>query len=99
MSFCRFHGSVPEPCTLCEAASRQPGTVTPLNLSQPYWAKKLYEEAMRDLVVFGTSAPFIYKPIPWYRRAWWRVLHYRNRVRDAWLVLIGRKDASDPCEF
>jgi hypothetical protein len=42
-----------------------------------------------------------YKPKPPTRweRFTWRVLHYRNRVRDAWLVLIGRKDVCDPCEF
>jgi hypothetical protein len=64
-------------------------------LSQTIWAQKLYNEAMRDLVIFGTSTPWIYKKATLWERFKWRIQAYAERVRDAWLVLIGRAHIAD----
>lgn len=63
--------------------------------SQKLWAQKLYNEMMRDLVIFGSTHPYIYKKATMWERLKWRVLAYKNRVRDAWLVLVGKADIYD----
>jgi hypothetical protein len=64
-------------------------------ITQTLWAQKLYNEAMRDLVIFGTTTPYIYKKASLWRRFRWRVLGFAERVRDAWLVLIGKAHIAD----
>lgn len=64
-------------------------------LSQTMWSQKLYNEMMRDLVIFGTTHPYIYKKPTLWERFKYRVLCYRDRMRDAWLVLTGRAHISD----
>lgn len=61
-------------------------------VSQSMWAQKLYNEAMRDLIIFGTTTPYIYKKASRWQRLKWRLQDYAWRVRDAWLVLIGKAE-------
>jgi hypothetical protein len=63
--------------------------------AQAYYAQKLYNEAIRDLIIFGTTHPYIYKKPTLWQRFKYRVLAYRDRVRDAWLVLVGRAHIAD----
>lgn len=56
------------------------------------WAQKLYNEAMRDLIVFGTSTPYIYKKPTLWQRIKWPVRDFFGRVRDAWKVLTGKAE-------
>lgn len=62
---------------------------------QAQWNQKLYNEMMRDLIIFGTTHPYIYKKATLWERFKWRVLAYKDRIRDAWLVLIGKADIYD----
>jgi hypothetical protein len=64
-------------------------------LSESVWAQKLYNEMMRDLVIFGTTHPYIYKKATLWERFKWRLLAYKVRARDAWLVLTGRAHIAD----
>lgn len=59
------------------------------------WAQKLYNEAMRDLVILGTSAPYIYKKPTLWQRIKWPIHGFFSRVRDAWDVLIGKASIND----
>ena len=65
-------------------------------ISQSLWAQKLYNEAMRDLVIFGTSTPYIYKEPTLWQRIKWPVRDFFERVRDAWKVLMGRAEIAEP---
>jgi hypothetical protein len=64
--------------------------------SQTLWAQKLYNEAMRDLIIFGTTHPHIYKKPTLWQRIKWPARDFFRRCRDACLVLIGRAEISDP---
>lgn len=59
---------------------------------QTLWAQKLYNEAMRDLIVFGTSTPYIYKKPTLWQRIKWPVRDFFGCVRDAWKVLTGKAE-------
>lgn len=61
-------------------------------LSHTLWAQKLYNEAMRDLIVFGTSTPYIYKKPTLWQRVKWPVRDFLWRCRDAWKVLTGKAE-------
>ena len=63
-----------------------------------YWAKQLVDAITHEGPLIRLMRKNIKPPTRW-ERFTWRVKHYLNRVRDAWLVLIGRKDACDPWEF
>jgi hypothetical protein len=64
-------------------------------ISSTLWAQKLYNEYTRDLVIFGTSHPFIYKKPTLWERIKWPLRNFFRRVRDAWKVLIGRAEIYD----
>lgn len=64
-------------------------------VSQSLWAQKLYNEAMRDLVVFGTSTPYIYKKPTLWQRIKWPIQGFFRRLGDAWLVLTGKAHIAD----
>lgn len=64
-------------------------------VAQTYWAQKLYNEAMRDLVIFGTSTPYIYKKPTLWQRIKWPVRDFFWRCRDAWLVLTGKAEIGE----
>lgn len=61
-------------------------------------AQKLYNEAMRDLVIFGTTTPYIYKKPTLWQRIKWPVQSFFRRCRDAWEVLRGRAEIYDPLD-
>lgn len=63
--------------------------------AQSQWNQKLYNEMMRDLVIYGTTTPYIYKKVSLWERLKWRIQRYAERTRDAWLVLIGKADIYD----
>jgi hypothetical protein len=54
--------------------------------------QRIYNQQMQDLLIYGTSAPFIYKKIPLWKRLQWRIEDFCGRVRDAWKVLTGKAD-------
>lgn len=60
-------------------------------VSQTLWAQKLYNE-YTNAVIFGTSHPYIYKKATRWERFKWRMLAYKDRVRDAWKVLTGKAE-------
>ncbi len=61
-------------------------------ISQSYWSQRLYNEAMRDLVIFWTSTPWIYKEPTLLERVKWPVRDFLWRCRDAWKVLTGKAE-------
>ena len=63
-----------------------------------YWYKQMAETVLHKGPLITLLERNMPKPTR-LDRFTWRVLHYRNRVRDAWLVLMGKKEACDPCEF
>lgn len=63
-----------------------------------YWAAKMLDQLMHEGPLITLLRKDIKPPTKW-ERFTWRIKGYINRVRDAWLVLIGRKDACDPYEF
>ena len=63
-----------------------------------YWMAKMVEAVTHEGPLIRMLKKDRKPPTRWDRFTW-RVLHYRNRIRDSFLVLIGKKDACDPCEF
>lgn len=63
-------------------------------VAQTLWSQKLLNE-YRDSLIFGTSNPYIYKESTRWQRFKWRMSAYKDRVRDAWLVLTGRAHIAD----
>ena len=43
-----------------------------------------------------TGHPIKYEPMPWYQRVSYAVRRGWWRVRDAWLVLVGKADIGEP---
>lgn len=71
-------------------SSKSSNTEAKSLISQTYWAQKLYNEATRQI-------SWLPKPKPLTR---WQRFRYRisvpfTRMRDAWLVLIGRAEIYD----
>jgi hypothetical protein len=64
-------------------------------ITQTLWSQKIYNEMVRDLVIFGTTHPHIYKKASLWQRFKWRILGLAERVRDAWLVLTGQAHIAD----
>lgn len=54
-----------------------------------------YNRMLQDIVIYGTSAPFIYKKPTLWQRIKWPVQGFMQRCVDAWKVLIGRAYIND----
>ena len=59
-------------------------------VAESQWAQRRYNQELSDLIIFGTSAPYIYKKPTLWQRIKWPIQGFFRRARDAWLVLIGR---------
>ena len=64
-------------------------------ISATLWDQKLYNEYMRNLIIYGTTHPYIYEKPTLCQRITWPVQDFMRRCRDAWRVLTGKAEIYD----